>query len=439
MPPASVETSTLGKSSYFLSCGRNWAQVLVTTKEQTEGRGVAPTDRDQLALSKMGISVDSSLLLGRVQATYRVGATDPRLRDDGFVVAQRMLLNDAARALASLAARFSAGSGPLEALIREQQDRLDRRNAAYNLLRDNYEFGQISRIEETEDALRQRVADEDKALDAVEARLRTEFPNFIALAHPQPLSISDAQALLGDGEVLVLFLDMASRSFMAEETFIWAVTKTESRWICSGLGTKALTERVARLRCGLDSTNWTDASRWSDATEDDRVRKAAQIDRRELCKQLTGTQVSDTAPPPFDLAKSYELYQALFGDIADLVRGRQLLIVPSGPLSSLPFQVLVTQSPGSAIPANPEDYAKAPWLIRDHSITVLPSVGSLKALRQDAKASQATIPFIGFGNPLLGAQENDKRAFAKQSCPKSRARLRRGKSPPAPLLQPMPT
>jgi CHAT domain-containing protein len=57
------------------------------------------------------------------------------------------------------------------------------------------------------------------------------------------------------------------------------------------------------------------------------------------------------------------------------------------------------------------------WLIRRHAITVLPSVASLKALRQFARASKATRPFIGFGNPLLlGPDGSDRRAWERQSC-----------------------
>ena len=62
------------------------------------------------------------------------------------------------------------------------------------------------------------------------------------------------------------------------------------------------------------------------------------------------------------------------------------------------------------------------WLGQRQAITVLPSVGSLKALRT-AKASAATEPFIGFGNPLLdGVDGTDKSAWAKQDL---RASLRR--------------
>jgi CHAT domain-containing protein len=52
-------------------------------------------------------------------------------------------------------------------------------------------------------------------------------------------------------------------------------------------------------------------------------------------------------------------------------------------------------------------------------ITILPSVASLRAL-QTAKTSEATEPFIGFGNPLLiGTDGKDTSAFEKQSCPKA--------------------
>jgi hypothetical protein len=34
------------------------------------------------------------------------------------------------------------------------------------------------------------------------------------------------------------------------------VTKTDMRWVRVELGTKALTERVAALRCGLDGASW---------------------------------------------------------------------------------------------------------------------------------------------------------------------------------------
>jgi CHAT domain-containing protein len=78
---------------------------------------------------------------------------------------------------------------------------------------------------------------------------------------------------------------------------------------------------------------------------------------------------------------------------------------------------LLTEKPVTGFSLEAQDYAKLPWLIRRHAITVLPSVASLKAIRQFARASKATEPFIGFGNPLLlGPNGDDRRAWARQSC-----------------------
>ncbi len=71
-------------------------------------------------------------------------------------------------------------------------------------------------------------------------------------------------------------------------------------------------------------------------------------------------------PLPFDHARAAKLYQALFGQIEDLIKGKQLLLVPSGALTQLPFQVLVTAPPAG-------ERAPAAWLIRDHVLTVLPA------------------------------------------------------------------
>ena len=66
-----------------------------------------------------------------------------------------------------------------------------------------------------------------------------------------------------------------------------------------------------------------------------------------------------------------------------------------------------------------EAYQKAAWLGQRQAIAILPSVGSLKALRA-AKASAAPEPFAGFGNPLLtGRDGTDRSAWAKQDCSKT--------------------
>jgi CHAT domain-containing protein len=188
------------------------------------------------------------------------------------------------------------------------------------------------------------------------------------------------------------------------------VTKTSFAWVHAALGYEALEQRVQALRCGLDQLAW-------------------RGDGAKECQKLLGT--SGAVPGvgvalPFDLAKAYELYQVLFGQIESLLvnpdgTGKDLLVVPSGPLVKLPFQVLVTKAPGSGA-----SYASADWLIKRNALTVLPSVTSLKALRDLARPSKATRPLLGYGNPLLdGNPASDaqvrraKLARTKQSCPKA--------------------
>ena len=231
------------------------------------------------------------------------------------------------------------------------------------------------------------------------------------------------------------------------------------------------------------------------------------------------------------MARSHGLYRALFSQVEDLIRGRDLLIVPSGPLTQLPFQVLIVSSPnadafgpkthavgrlGAELRELPDDVrrglkqqgvailrpvaggpaeaagvkagdillaidgiaigsvqqaidairARVPgtavqlqlwrdgveikivasldaatiqdwvphfldvlsdrnidWLARSHSLTVLPAVSSLKALRQFAKESHADRKLIGFGNPLLDGPDVRYAKLAaaarsKTSCPR---------------------
>jgi len=125
---------------------------------------------------------------------------------------------------------------------------------------------------------------------------------------------------------------------------------------------------------------------------------------------------------PFDTIRAKALYHALFEPIADVIRDKHLLIVPSGALTQLPFQVLITDEPDPAL-SGTEALRHAAWIIRSHALTVLPSVSSLKALRQFAKESHATRTLIGFGDPLLDGPDESyaksaSEARSKQSCSK---------------------
>jgi CHAT domain-containing protein/Tfp pilus assembly protein PilF len=312
-----------------------------------------------------------------------------------FQTAQWALSSEAAESLAQMAARGAKGNPKLAAVVRERQDLV-----AEWQRRDQARSAAVAQAPEKRN--REAEAENVARLSAIDARIATidkeltaHFPDYAALASPAPLPVEEVQAQLGADEALVLFLDTADLKPTPEETFVWIITKTDVRWVRSDLGTRALTREVAALRCGLDyQGSWTDSH----------CSELLKVSYTHADHDVFGK------PLPFDLARAYELYKGLFGQIEDLINDKRLLIVPSGPLTQLPFQVLVTESPKTAMPNSFGDYKEVAWLARQHAITVLPAVSSLKALRELAKESHASEPYIGFGNPLLKGEEGDAAA-----------------------------
>jgi len=82
------------------------------------------------------------------------------------------------------------------------------------------------------------------------------------------------------------------------------------------------------------------------------------------------------------------------------------LIVASRSLSSLPFNVLVTEPPKTAILSKLDQYRDVPWLGTQYPITLLPSLSALRVLRQRAETSLAQKMYLGIGNPLLDGQQD---------------------------------
>ena len=153
---------------------------------------------------------------------------------------------------------------------------------------------------------------------------------------------------------------------------MWAVTREGATWARIDRGREKLSADVKRLRVGLD----VDVKA---ATEKDKL---------------------------FDLGFAHELYTALLGPVEAAVKGkRHVMVIAAGPLTSLPFNVLVTEKPAIAQPSTKDlaAYRQAPWLVRRQAVTVLPSVSSLRALRVLAKASPGARPFIGYGDPVFAA------------------------------------
>jgi CHAT domain-containing protein len=319
-----------------------------------------------------------------------------------FETAQWGVSSEAAASLAQSAARSAGGSPGLAALVRERQDLVAEWLQLDKLLISSKSRPLQRRNRDAKAALSQRLKAIETRLAEIDARLAIEFPGYAALVSPKATGFAETRASLRDDEAVVLFFDTDNRfPNLPEETFIWVVTKTEIRWLRSELGTKALEREVAALRCGLDHTAWYG---------DGALKCADHL-------KLSLSQLPENGGLlPFDAGRAHALYESLLGNADDLIKGKHLLLVPSGALTKLPFQVLVTEPPRAD--TSLRDVA---WLAREHAITVLPSVSSLRSLRRVAKPSRADRQMVGFGNPLLEGPdarfaELAKRAGEVQQC-----------------------
>jgi tetratricopeptide (TPR) repeat protein len=384
---AAIELWRRGTASFVSRSQRAALETRITS----EGRAGSENEKRQGQFWRL-------LKVLHHHATESGGQPDAVVTQEAFQLAQWAISSEAARSLTQMAARGAKGNAALEKQIRERQDLVGEWRK-----RDEFRMAALGRKPEERNGRAEaengeRLAAISKRISEIDAALATAYPDYAALANPEPLSVSDIQALLGADEALVLFLGAPATPPLDEETFIWAVTRTEVRWVRSDLGPIAIEREVAALRCGLDRAAWH-------APDCGNLIKVgfSQYDERQ------------GKPLPFDHARSHRLYKALFGEIGDLIKGKQLLIAASGALTRLPLQVLVTAAPTG------DDNRSAKWLVRDHALTGLPAVSSLKALRRVGRRSAAVHPMIGFGNPLLDGPderfaEARRLAAGKQRC-----------------------
>src|SRR5262245_42906739 len=237
---------------------------------------------------------------------------EPELAGTMFEIAQWALSSTAADSLAQMAARQATGDSALAGIVRERQDLVGEWQERDKLLVAAIAQSPDRRNAVGEQALHDRIANIDARLAEIDKALARDFPEYSALASPEPLSIADVQAALHANEALVLFLDTVEWKPTPEETFLWVINKTSARWLRIELGTKALSERVAALRCGLDQAAWSD-------------------DGARCARLLNSSGIDSSGALPFDLTRAHELYTALFAPVEDLIKDKHLLVVPSGP------------------------------------------------------------------------------------------------------------
>jgi CHAT domain-containing protein len=288
---------------------------------------------------------------------------------EAFAASQLPSEGDTARAITNMAARLDSADPALRAAARDYQEAIRKRDATRRELA-IMTFGPPDKRNPAREAqMNQELQDAESAVAAREAKLQADFPRYAGLVAPRPLPLAELATLLKPGEALVSLLSTR------DAVFVFFVRDGKVRAHRAAVTAAALDKTVRELRQGLD--------------------------------------LADGQLRAFDVSAAARLYADLLAPVATGLDGAtHLIVVPTGPLLSLPPEVLVTQAvptPGGA----PEmaDYRQVPFLGRQLSISVLPSPGSLRSLRAVAGRSRAPQPFIGFGDPNFAGAPGDTRSM----------------------------
>ncbi len=176
----------------------------------------------------------------------------------------------------------------------------------------------------------------------IKAKIRVSSPRYAALTQPQPLTLNQVQQQLLDEDTLLLQYSLGK-----ENSYLWLVTS------------EGMTSYILPKQADIEDTAKAFYNLMRDADY--------QYDTR-------GLAVVPSKTPPEAAPK---LSQMLFGQIADKLTKKRLLIVADGALQYIPFAAVPLPNSPTLIP-----------LISQYEIISLPSSSSLAAIRQESQKRQ---------------------------------------------------
>ena len=195
-------------------------------------------------------------------------------------------------------------------------------------------------------------------------KINKEFPGYSKLIAPKTLETTNFRERLGATEGVVSFITGEKSSFVLlirrNGLFIGQINEGED----------SISESVQELRKAL-------------------VIQAGSVNE-------------------FDQSLAFSLHNRLFGGIqSKLADLNHLIIIPTGPLASLPFALLIDSEPKS------DRYSEASWLVNRVAISHSPSLNTFYSQRTIAPAKKPIKPLLAFGNPSLSGfdvQKDEKNA-----------------------------
>ena len=286
------------------------------------------------------------------QLLVRVQTGDQQASNELFTLMQKVRSSATAQTVAQLSARLASGNSKEARTLRLIQD-LERQE---NVLR-----AQFDRLQADPEAdfHRKRVMSSklsEKQKQLVAARNSLENPDGYKRLVDETIELKDAQKLMADGEVMAV-IQLGENSGL-----VGIVTNKTFTAYEVDLSIAAAEEAVKQFRQAVDL--------------DTIVR--------------------------LDPKSNYDLYLTLFDPVTELIdEADHLIVIPTGPLLSMPFNTLIVEEYTGDIPIVDQayfDYSQVKWLGAQTGVTTGVSISSFFLGRSVTRPSKAGKSFIGFGD-----------------------------------------
>ncbi len=276
---------------------------------------------------------------------------------DAFQLLRPSIVEDT---VAKASARLAVNDPDLRKLLEDIQNAERERDAANVELSYESSLPDDQRSKLIEDQLTLRKKTAFLQLQKLNKEINVKYPDYATLTAPRPLDTVDFRNRLGATEGVVSFIVGEKRSFIQlirrDGIFIGEIKE----------GEESLNESVQALRSALEL-------------------KAGTIKE-------------------FDSPLAFSLYNRLFtsvqGKLLDL---NHLIIIPSGPLASLPFSLLIEQDPKD------ESYENVFWMVNRMAFSYSPSLKTFYSQRTTKTKLKPKKKLFAVANPLLTGQKLQKK------------------------------
>ena len=258
------------------------------------------------------------------------------IHSEAFNVVQYSAQSKASDALTQTASRIAAGSSDLAIFVRKLQDLKEYRRALDEKILTQLAEKKSSEKKGILGRLKVQMTELDAKLSSITQILAARFPRYSALTNPKPLRVSEAQSLLEGNEVLVVYQGGVDGRKVTLPGYAWVVRRDGFRMFKLDIGEGELSGLVSVIRSSFS--------------------------------------VDGEGTSAFPYGAAHELYRKIFAPLEKDLEGiKHVMIVPDGPLTSLPLSVLLRKPyEGKGTPD---------WLANKYAVTTLPAVSSLRALR----------------------------------------------------------